>query len=72
MIPMNIIGPRIKELRDAQGLTQEQLTARCNLIGWDISRGTLAKIEAQVRRVTDDEIPLLAQALKVSINQLYK
>ena len=69
---MNIIGPRVRELRDSQGLTQEELTARCNLIGWDISRGTLAKIEAQVRRVTDDEIPLLAQALKVSINQPYK
>ncbi len=69
---MNIIGPRIKELRESQGLTQEELTARCNLIGWDISRSTLAKIEAQVRRVTDDEIPWLAEALKVSISQLYK
>lgn len=69
---MNMIGPRIKELRESQGLTQEELTARCNLIGWDISRSTLAKIEAQVRRVTDDEIPLLADALKVSISQLYK
>jgi len=69
---MNIIGPRVKALRESQGLTQEALTARCNLIGWDISRGTLAKIEAQVRRVTDDEVPLLAQALQVSINQLYK
>lgn len=69
---MNMIGPRIKELRESQGLTQEELTARCNLIGWDISRSTLAKIEAQVRRVTDDEIPLLADALKVSIPQLYK
>lgn len=69
---MNVIGPRIKELRESQGLTQEELTARCNLIGLDISRGTLAKIEAQVRRVTDDEIPLLADALKVSISQLYK
>lgn len=69
---MNVIGPRIKELRESQGLTQEELTARCNLIGLDISRGTLAKIEVQVRRVTDDEIPLLADALKVSISQLYK
>ncbi|PUA27846.1 MAG: transcriptional regulator [Cellvibrio sp. 79] len=69
---MNIIGPRIKELRESQGLTQEELTARCNLIGLDISRGTLAKIEAQVRRITDDEIPLLADALKVCISQLYK
>lgn len=65
---MNIVSPRVKELRESQSLTQEELTARCNLIGW----GTLAKIEAQVRSVTDEEIPLLAQALKVSISQLYK
>ncbi len=69
---MNIIGPRVQQLRESQGLTQEELSARCNLIGWDISRGTLAKIEAQVRRITDDEVPLLAQALNVSIAQLYK
>jgi transcriptional regulator with XRE-family HTH domain len=65
---MNIVGPRVKELRESQSLIEEELTARCNLI----SRGTLAKIEAQVRRVTDNEIPLPAQALKVSIIQLYK
>ena len=69
---MNIIGPRVQKIRESQGLTQEELSARCNLIGWDISRGTLAKIEAQVRRITDDEVQLLAQALNVSIAQLYK
>ncbi len=68
---MNTIGPRIKELREAQGLTQEELAARCNLLKWDISRGTLAKVEAQVRRVTDDEVELFAQALKVEIKELY-
>ena len=71
-IKMNIIGPRVQQIRESQGLTQEELSARCNLIGWDISRGTLAKIEAQVRRITDDEVQLLAQALNVSIAQLYK
>lgn len=68
---MNVIGPRIKELREAQGLTQEELTARCNLLEWDISRGTLAKVEAQVRRITDDEVELFAQALNVEIKELY-
>lgn len=71
-IKMNIIGPRVQQIRESQGLTQEELSARCNLIGWDISRGTVAKIEAQVRRTTDDEVQLLARALNVSIAQLYK
>lgn len=69
---MNIIGPRVHQLRESQNLTQGELAARCNLIGWNISRGTLAKIEAQVRRITDAEVALLAQALKVDISELYK
>ncbi|MEW6991592.1 helix-turn-helix domain-containing protein [Colwelliaceae bacterium 6441] len=46
--------------------------AKCNLIGWNISRGTLAKIESKVRRVTDSEVKLLAMALKVKIERLYQ
>ena len=69
---MNIIGPQIKRLREQSNMTQEELTARCNLIGWNISRGTLAKVESQVRRVTDEEVALIAEALKVKITELYK
>ncbi|MCH8847215.1 MAG: helix-turn-helix transcriptional regulator [Proteobacteria bacterium] len=39
---------------------------------WDINRSTLAKIESQVRRITDEEAALLAKALKVKISELYK
>jgi transcriptional regulator with XRE-family HTH domain len=52
-------------------MTQADLVARCNLFDWNISHGTLAKIEAQVRRVTDEEVALLAEALKVDIRELY-
>lgn len=68
---MNEIGPRIKVLRESQGLTQAAFTIRCNLAGFAISRGTLAKIEAQLRRVTDLELRLLVKALGVSVNELY-
>jgi transcriptional regulator with XRE-family HTH domain len=68
---MNQIGPTVRRLREKKGWTQEQLVAHCHLLGWEISRGTLAKMESQVRRITDIEIVLLAQSLKVSINQLF-
>ncbi|MBX2807879.1 MAG: helix-turn-helix domain-containing protein [Cellvibrionaceae bacterium] len=68
---MNVVGPQIKQCREKLGLTQEELTARCNLLGWDISRSTLAKVESQVRRVTDDEVLLFAKALEVSLKALY-
>ena len=68
---MNQVGPQVRKLREQAGMTQDQFTARCNLVGFNISRGTLAKIESQVRRVTDQEVALLAKALKVEISKLY-
>lgn len=53
-------------------MTQKELAAKCNLFKWDLNRSTLAKIESQVRRVTDEEVALLAKALKVEVNVLYK
>jgi hypothetical protein len=39
--------------------------------GLDISRGTLAKIEARVRCVSDQELVLLAKALGVRVEELF-
>jgi transcriptional regulator with XRE-family HTH domain len=69
---MNIVGTNVRINRERQGLTQDQLAAKCNLLQWNISRGTLAKIEVKVRRVTDIEVKLLAQALNISIDELFK
>lgn len=69
---MNVIGPQVQRLREERNLTQEELTIQCNLIGWHISRSTLAKIESQVRRVTDAEVELLANALDIEISELYE
>ncbi|VAW66366.1 hypothetical protein MNBD_GAMMA11-1638 [hydrothermal vent metagenome] len=68
---MNLVGPKVRKIRELQGLTQEELVVRCHLLDWGISRSTLAKIESQVRRVTDEEVVLLSQVLKVDINELY-
>lgn len=70
-MPDNIVGAHIRRLRYQQGLTQDALAARCTRLGWDISRGTLAKVEAQVRCVSDSEMLVLARALKVAVDALY-
>ena len=70
-MPRNIVGSQIRKLRDAKGWSQEMFAARCNRIGWDISRGTLAKIEAQIRCVTDSELQILGAALGVRVDELY-
>lgn len=68
---MNIVGVKVKRIRELRGWSQEQLAAKCNLVGWDISRGTLAKIEAKIRRVTDFEVVHLAKALNVREQDLF-
>ncbi len=69
--PQNIVGPVVRKLRYQQEMTQEMLAARCGVLGLDLSRGTLSKIEAQLRCVTDAELEILAGALRVEIAALY-
>lgn len=68
---MNIVGPNVKFLREKNDWTQEQLAAKCNLVGWNLSRGTIAKIESKVRRVTDIEVELLSVALNIEVKALF-
>lgn len=70
-MPENIIGAQIRRLRYQMGLTQNELAAKCCLAGFDLSRGTLAKIEAQVRCVNDKELFILAKALGVNTDKLF-
>jgi transcriptional regulator with XRE-family HTH domain len=69
--PRNLVGPQVRALRDKRGMTQPDLVARCQLIGWPISREILAKIEAQIRWVADFELIALGKALNVEIDELY-
>jgi transcriptional regulator with XRE-family HTH domain len=68
---MNIVGPQVRRIRYQQGLTQPALTRKCQLIGWDISRESIAKIESQLRGVSDKEVLCLAKALRVHFSILY-
>lgn len=68
----NVVGPQVRKLRNDQGWSQEEFAARLNLVGWDISRATLAKIEAQLRCVTDSELLHLAKALKIEVQALFR
>lgn len=69
--PRNLLGPVIRQVRYRLGLTQPMLVARLNVDGWDVSRGTWAKIEAQVRWLADFEVVRVARALGVPVAELY-
>ena len=70
-LPTNVTGRQIAKVRTQKGLSQDGLAGRCQRAGWDISRGTLAKIEAGIRCVSDGEILLLAKALEVPVAELF-
>lgn len=67
----NIVGPVVRKLRMAAGLSQEALAAQLQVAGWDLTRGGLSKIEARLRRVNDAEVLVLATVLKCGLSDLY-
>jgi transcriptional regulator with XRE-family HTH domain len=71
MAQQNIIGPAVRRLRVEQGLTQDAFAARCQLAGWDLSRETLSKIEAGLRRVNDAEVMMLAKVLGCELKDMF-
>lgn len=67
----NVVGEQVRVIRNQRGWSQADFAAKCQLIGWDVDRGTISKIEAGLRRVTDAELYMLAATLKVSITDLF-
>lgn len=63
-----IVGKNIRKYRKAKGMTQEQLSAQLQLQEYNISRGTLAKIEAGIRHISVEEL----NAIKTILNIAYK
>jgi len=68
---LNWAGPRIRQIRNHQGLSQEMLSARCETRGLILSRSTLAKIEIQVRCLTDMELLTIAEVLHVKVKEFF-
>jgi len=67
----NIIGTEVRRLRYQSGLSQPAFAAKCQRMGWDITRDTIAKIEAGTRWVGDFELIHLARSLGVPLETLF-
>ena len=65
------VGANIRILREKAGLTQEQLSARLQVNGCDVTRSALAKIEVGQRHLYPDEIVLLKRLLKVEYEEIF-
>jgi transcriptional regulator with XRE-family HTH domain len=69
--PLNLVGPQVRKFRIGENCTQEALAAKLQVEGWDVSRESLAKLEAQFRRVPDCELLFLAKVLGVEVMDLF-
>lgn len=65
------IGKNIRALREAAGITQDTLSAKLQLMGCDITRSAVAKIEVGQRHLYPDEILLIKEILKVSYEDIF-
>ena len=52
-------------------MSQQALASRVALLGYNLSRATLAKIEAEIRGVLDVELFVIAHALRVTVMELF-
>jgi transcriptional regulator with XRE-family HTH domain len=68
----NISGRRIAEARNAAKppLTQDDLAGRLALIGVQVDRAAVAKIENNLRRVLDFELKAISKVLEVGVDWL--
>jgi transcriptional regulator with XRE-family HTH domain len=60
-------GGRVRELRQAAGLSQEAFAERC-----DLDRTYISGIERGKRNVSLENLKVLADALNVSLSELLK
>lgn len=63
------MGRHLAKLRQDKGLTQEQLAARLQVQGCDLTRSALAKIEVGQRHLYPDEIKALSVVSVLVMNR---
>ncbi len=64
------VGGQVRRLREGLGLTQEQLAARLQVRGCDMTRSALAKIEVGQRHIYLHELRCLRDALETTYDIL--
>ena len=68
----NMVGRKVKELRKAKNMSQQELSAKLETLAIYICRGSISRIEDQSRTVTDLELFGLSQVLATPIEDFFK
>ncbi|MDD5349338.1 MAG: helix-turn-helix transcriptional regulator [Chthoniobacteraceae bacterium] len=65
----NVLGPRIRQLRESKGWSQADMARRLQLMGWDVERTVLTKIELRRRCIADYELMAIVQVLEIPLSE---
>ena len=65
------VGNNVRKLREKANITQEALATKLQLLGCNITRSALAKIEVGQRHLYPDEIIHIKNILKVSYEDIF-
>jgi transcriptional regulator with XRE-family HTH domain len=68
----NVCGKQIAQYRVQQGLSQRELADKMQLVGIDIDKNAIQRIECGKRFVTDIELTILANVLNKSYEELLR
>lgn len=66
----NLIGERLKLLRQRDQLSQRELAHKFQLMGLDMDKNVITRIETNKRYVTDMELQAIAKIFHVSYEYL--
>ena len=67
----NDIGHHLAKIRFRRGLTQDQLAARLQIAGSDMTRQVVANLESRRQTATDRQIRALAKVLRCTLDELF-
>ena len=68
----NVCGKNIAVMRKRQNLSQRELAERLQLMGYDMDKNAIQRIESGQRFVTDIEIQAFANLFQVEIPVLFR
>ena len=67
----NVIGPEVVKYRHRRGWTQDDLVAKLQILGCNMTRNILANIETRRSVATDVQIVFLVEVLGIKIKDLF-
>ncbi len=67
----NILGKNIAKYRKELGISQRELADRLQVIGLDVDKNAVQRMESGQRFITDIEVYYIRKALRKSFDELF-